>query len=238
MQILTSRNAGALNNAPIAKAIFDPKEAVSRFDDFFSQAASADTNLYNITIGSSTTVVHSATVSTGVWTLTSTSGADVQVNSWTPTVTLAGNRTVFFEAVVAVDTIASSGSAFIGLGSAVGSGTTPATCITTAGAMDGSASGVGFTITAATIRGVCGKAADIGTPVVITTAATAATYYRLGFRVEGLTKVTYFLNGVQIGTIETVAAIPTAVLFLDLAVKAATAAKALSIDNLLLAYDR
>ena len=237
MQILTSRNAGALNNAPIAKAMFDPKEAVSRFDDFFSQAASADTNLYNITIGTSTTVVHSATVSTGVWTLTSTSSADVQVNSWTPTVTLAGNRTVFFEAVVAVDTIASSGSAFIGLGSAVGSGTTPATCITTAGAMDGSASGVGFTITAAAIKGVCGKGADIGTPVTIATAV-AGTYYRLGFKVEGLTKVTYYLNGTQIGTIETVAAIPTAVLFIDLAVKAASAAKALSIDNLLLAYDR
>ena len=237
MQILTSRNAGALNNAPIAKAMFDPKEAVSRFDDFFSQAASADTNLYNITIGTSTTVVHSATVSTGVWTLTSTSSADVQVNSWTPTVTLAGNRTVFFEAVVAVDTIASSGAAFIGLGSAVGSGTTAATCITTAGAMDGSASGVGFTITAATIKGVCGKGADIGTPVTIATAV-AGTYYRLGFKVEGLTKVTYYLNGTQIGTIETVAAIPTAVLFIDLAVKAASAAKALSIDNLLLAYDR
>ena len=144
---------------------------------------------------------------------------------------------MYFEAVVAVDTIASSGSAFIGLGSAVGSGTTPATCITTAGAMDGSASGVGFTITAATIRGVCGKAADIGTPVTIATAV-AGTYYRLGFRVDGLNKVTYFLNGTQVGTIETTAAIPTANLYIDLAVKAATAAKALSIDNLVLAYDR
>jgi hypothetical protein len=237
MQILTSRSAGCLNNAPIADAIFDPKEAVYRFDDFFHQVASADTNLYNITIGASTTVLHSTSVTTGVWTLTSTSAADVQVNSWSPTVVLAGTRSVYFEAVVAVDTIASSGAAFIGLGSAAGSGTTPATCISTAGAMDGSASGVGFTITAAAIKGVCGKGADIGTPVTIATAV-AGTYYRLGFRVDGLNKVTYFLNGAQIGTIETTAAIPTANLYLDIAVKAATAAKALSIDNLVLAYDR
>lgn len=237
MQIITSRLAGAINNAPIADAIFDPKEAVWRFDDFFSEAASADTNLWNITIGSSTTVTHSTTVSTGVWNLLSTAAADVQVNSWTPTVTLAASRSVYFEASVAVSTIASSGAAFIGLGDRAGATTTPATCITSAGAMDGTNNGLGFTIAAATIRGVCGKGATIGTPVTVGTAV-ADTYYRLGLRVDGLNSVTYYLNGIEIGKITDTNAIPTAALYLDLAIKHDTAAKTLRVDNLMLAYDR
>jgi hypothetical protein len=237
MQILTTRLAGALNSAPIANAIFDSKSAVSRFDDFFTQVASGDTNLYNITIGSSTTVLHSTTLSTGVWNLLSTNAADVQVNSWSPMVTPAASRSVYFEANVAVDTIASSGSAFVGLGDVAGTGTTPATVITTAGAMDGTNNGVGFTITAATIRGVCGKGATIGTPVTVGTAV-AGTYYRLGMRIDGLDKVTYFLDGVQIGTITDTSAIPTQALYLDFAIKAATAAKTLRLDYYTLAYDR
>ena len=237
MQILTTRLSGALNNAPVANAIFDPKSAVYRFDDFFTQVASADTVLYNITIGASTTVLHSTSVSTGVWNILSTSAADVQVNSWTPTVTLAANRSVYFEASVAVDTIASSGAAFIGLGDRAGATTVPTTCIDTAGAMDGTNNGLGFTIAAATIRGVCGKGATVGTPVTIGTAV-AETYYRLGLRVDGLNSVTYYLNGVEIGKITNTNAIPTAALFLDLAIKAATAAKTLRVDNVFLSYDR
>ena len=237
MQILTSRLAGALNNAPIANAIFDPKSAVMRSDEFFTQVASADTNFYNITIGTSTTVTHSTTVSSGVWNLLSTSSADVQVNSWTPVVTLQAGRTFFFEATVAVSTIASSGAAFIGFGNVAGSGTSPATVVTTAGAMDGTNNGLGFTITAATIRGVCGKGATIGTPVTVGTAV-ADTYYRLGMRVDGLDKVTYYLNGVEVGTITSGSAIPTQALYQDFAIKADTAAKTLRLEHYVFAYDR
>ena len=237
MQILTTRLAGALNNAPVANAIFDPKSAVYRFDDFYTQVASADTVLYNITIGASTTVLHSTSVSTGVWNILSTASADVQVNSWTPTVTLAASRSVYFEASVAVDTIVSSGAAFSGLGDRAGATTVPTTCIDNAGAMDATNNGLGFTIAAATIRGVCGKGSTVGTPVTIGTAV-AETYYRLGLRVDGLNSVTYYLNGVEIGKITNTNAIPTAALFLDLAIKANAAAKTLRVDNLFLSYDR
>jgi len=237
MQILTTRLAGALNSAPIANAIFDPKSAVTRFDEFFTQCASADTNFYNITIGTSTTVTHSTTVSTGVWNLLSTSSADVQVNSWTPVVTLSAARTFFFEASVAVSTIASSGAAFIGFGDVAGTGTTPASVVTNAGVMDSTNNGLGFTITAAAISGVCGKGATIGTPVTVGTAV-AETYYRLGLRVDGLNSVTYYLNGIEVGKITNTNAIPTAALYQDFAIKAATAAKTLRLDNYVLAYDR
>jgi hypothetical protein len=237
MQILTKYKGGSLANAPVADAILDPKSAVHRFDDFFSEAASADTNFFNITIGTSTTVTHSTTVSTGVWNLLSTSSADVQVNSWTPTVTLAVGRKVYFEALVAVSTIASSGAAFIGFGDRAGSSTTAATCIDTAGAMDGTNNGIGFTIAAAAIRGVCGKGASVATPVSVGTAV-AETYYRLGMVIDGLDKVTYYLDGTEIGSVTDTAVVPTQALFLDIAIKAAAAAKTLRVDHITLAYTR
>jgi hypothetical protein len=238
MQILTTRNTGALNNAPVAKAIFDPKEAILLFDDFRTQIASADTDKWNITIGSSTTAVAPGiTNAGGVLTLTPTASVNVSVDTW-GIFQLAGSTNLYFEANVAVGTIAASGSVFIGLSSLQGAGTTPVPVITTAGAMDGTNSGVGFTITAATIRGVAGIGAAIGTPVVLSTAAVASTFYRLGMKIEGLNRVSFYLNGVFVGSIEGSAYIPTAVLYAAVCTSAVTAVKTVSVDHILIACDR
>ena len=238
MQILTTRNTGAMNNAPIADAIFDPKEAILVFDDFRTQIASADTANWNITIGTSTTAVAPGiTNAGGVLTLTPTATVNVSVDTW-GVFSLAGSTNMYFEASVAVGTIAASGSVFIGLSSLQGATTVPVPVITNAGAMDGTNSGVGFTITAATIRGVAGVAASIGTPVVLTTAAVANTFYRLGMKIEGLNRVSFYLNGNFAGSIEGSAFIPTAVLYGAICTNAVTAVKTVSVDHITIACDR
>lgn len=237
MQLITTRNSGAMNNAPIIESIFDPKESILLFDDFRGSIASADTANWNITIGTGTTVVAPGiTVAGGVVTLTPTASVEVSMDTW-GIFQLASSTNLYFEASVAVSTVAASGSVFIGLSSLQGATTTPVPVITTAGAMDGTNSGVGFTITTTAIKGVAGIGASIGTPVTVGTAA-ASTYYRLGMKIEGLSRVGFYLNGILQGTIEGSAYIPTAVLYAAVCSKTATAAKVTSVDYITICADR
>jgi hypothetical protein len=237
MQLITTRNSGAMNNAPIIESIFDPKESILLFDDFRSQIASADVPNWNVTIGASTTVAApGVTNAGGVVLLTPTASVDCSLDTW-GVFQLAGSTVLYFEASVAVSTIAASGSVFIGLSSLQGASTTSVPVITTAGAMDGTNSGVGFTITTTAIKGVAAIGAAIGTPVTVGTAA-ANTFYRLGMKIEGLSRVSFYLNGILQGSIEGSAYIPTAVLYAAVATKTATAAKATSVDYITICADR
>ena len=237
MQLITTRNTGAMSNAPIIESIFDPKESILLFDDFRSQIASADVANWNITIGSGTTAVAPGiTVQGGILTLTPTASVNVSVDTWS-VFQLAGGSNLYFEASVAVDTIAASGSVFIGLSSVAGASTTPVPCITTAGAMNGTNSGVGFTITAAAIKGVAAITTVIATPVTVGTAV-ANTYYRLGMKIEGLNRVSFYLNGVLQGTIEGSTYLPTSVLYAAVCTAAVTAVKTVSVDYITVCADR
>lgn len=224
MQILTKYKGGSLGNSPTADALLSPKDAVTLSREFFNNITATGVD-FTVTAG---TAARETGYATGVWGLV-TSGADGHAYSIAPVVQLAAGRTICYEAMVAVSTIAASGSSFIGLSNT--SGTVP---VTTGGAMDGTRDGIGFTFTTSAIAAVTGDGATV-TSAAIGTAA-ADTFVRLGFVVDGTSKVSFFLNGDLVATATT--GLSTDVMFETYATKYATANKKILVDYMHLSYTR
>lgn len=224
MQILTKYKGGALGNAQTADALLAPNEAVVLSREFFNNITATGVD-FTVTAG---TAARETTYATGVWGLV-TSAADGHAYSIAPVVQFAAGRKVCFEAMVAVSTIAASGSSFIGLSNT--SGTVP---VTTAGAMNGTQDGVGFTFTTTAIAAVTGDGATVTSTAVGT--AAADTFVRLGFVVDGTSKVTFYVNGIEVAT--ATSGISTDVMYETYATKYATANKKILVDWMHLAYNR
>jgi len=224
MQILTKYKGGSLANSPTADALLSPKDAVTLSREFFNNITATGVD-FTVTAG---TAAREATYDTGVWGLV-TSAADAHAYSIAPATKFAAGRKVFFEAYVAVSTIAASGSSFIGLSNT--SGTVP---VTTAGAMNGTQDGIGFTFTTTAIAAVTGDGVAVTSASVGT--AAADTFVRLGFVVDGVDKVTFFVDGVEVAT--ATSGISTDVMYETYATKYATANKKILVDWMHLAYTR
>lgn len=224
MQILTKYKGGSLGNAPVADALLAPREAVLLQREFFNNITATGVD-FTVTAG---TAARETTYATGVWGLV-TSAADGHAYSIAPVVQFAAGRKVCFEAMVAVSTIAASGSSFIGLSNT--SGTVP---VTTAGAMNGTQDGVGFTFTTTAIAAVTGDGVTVTSTAVGT--AAADTFVRLGFVVDGTSKVTFYVNGIEVAT--ATSGISTDVMYETYATKYATANKKILVDWMCLSYTR
>lgn len=224
MQILTKYSGGSLGNAPTADALFSPKDAVVLTREFFNNITATGVD-FTVTAG---TAARETGYATGVWGLV-TSAADAHAYSIAPATQVAAGRKIYFEALVAVSTIAASGSSFIGLSNT--SGTVP---VTTAGAMNGTQDGIGFTFTTSAIAAVTGDGATVTSAAVGT--AAADTFVRLGFVVDGTSKVTFYVNGNEVATATT--GISTDAMFETYATKYATANKKILVDYVHIAYTR
>ena len=224
MQILTKYKGGSLANAPTADALLSPKDAVVLSREFWQNITATGLD-FTVTAG---TAAREATYATGVWGLV-TSAADAHAYSIAPVVKFQAGRKVFFEAYVAVSIITASGSSFIGLSNT--SGTVP---VTTGGAMNGTQDGIGFTFTTSAIAAVTGDGATVTSAAVGT--AAADTFVRLGFVVDGIDKVTFYVDGVEVAT--ATSGISTDVMYETYATKYATANKKILVDWMHLAYSR
>ena len=233
-QAITNYLDGSLANAPVLGTLGQPAKNILFYDHMFNSSASADTAQWNETIGSSTTIVHSTTVSGGIWTITGTTGASVQMQSWAPLATIAAGRRVYIEARVSVSSIAANtGTFFIGLQDTAGTGTSPALPCTAAGVATTSPSaidvvGVGFAPSGAVLS-ICQNGSTTATAQTLATAA-ASTYYRVGIYIDGRSGVTFFLDGVKVGSTITGSSIPDAALFLDMTMSNGSTAKAANVD--------
>lgn len=224
MQILTKYKGGSLGNSPTADALLSPKEAVVLSREFWQNITATGLD-FTVTAG---TAARETSYATGVWGLV-TSAADGHAYSIAPVTQVAANRKIYFETSVAVDTIASSGASFVGLSNT--SGTVP---VTTAGAMNGTQDGIGFVFTTTAISAVTGDGATVTSTSVGTAAAN--TFVRLGFVVDGTSKVTFYVDGVEKATATT--GISTDVMYETYATKYATANKKILVDWTHLAYTR
>jgi len=217
-QGITTYNAGAVKDSARLSALLNPRDAVTKFDDFFSKVTA--TNLmWTVTAGTVTT----AAVESGVMTI-ATSTADAHVYSINPVVKATAGRTITFECYCKVSSIGTTGSAFVGLSDT--SGTLPVVAAT--GVFNGTQKGIGFVFTTSTVKGITGDGATI--PTAITGATTVAdTYVRIGFVVQGTTSCKFYVNGVYVG--EQTTGIPADVaLYETYGTKYATADKTLSLD--------
>lgn len=226
---------GALSHAAVTEAQRDPATAIVLHDHFMSSIASADTIFWNATIGTSFTVAHSTSVAGGVWTLTapaSGTGTGGQIQSWTPLVTPTDGTTFGFEARIKIDNLtAAYGAVFIGFQDVAGSSTTPALACTNAGVATTNIDVVGVAIkTDGTVVSVCQNGSTTGTVASLGTLV-ADTYYKIGFVVEGRSRVTYYINGVKVGTVTTAGAIPNEALYAEVGVYGgASGGKAANVD--------
>ena len=227
MQILTKYKGGSLGNAPVADALVSPKDAVVVFRDFITNTTATALDFTN----TNGTLAASGSYDSGVISLTGATAADYMLNSIAPVTQFKAGRKVFFETYVATTTIAASGSLFVGL-----SNTAATVPVTTAGAMNGTQKGIGFSITTSVIAAVTGDGATVSS-TSISTAATANGFVRLGFVVDGISKVTFFVNGISVG--EATTGISDSVLMFETyAVKYATALKPFLVDWTQISYQR
>lgn len=237
-QGITTYNGGALAGFPFLSAFADPARNLFVLDHFMGSTiaittSSTDTYQWNTTIDTGATTLLDAAVSGGTINILSAASKSAELNSWNPIATPAAGRRITFQARFKVSSVAvNTGCAYLGLTDTVGSGTTPAiACNVTTGVPTGTQDVVGFAIlpTSGSIVIVCGNGGVNNANTVIGTAV-AGTYYEVGFVVDGLSTVTYFLNGAQVGQVTTPANIPNSAQFIDMVVTAGSSVKTLTVD--------
>lgn len=223
-EFIGSYKAGAMGRARLMQALLLPYKARLWTDHFDSVVASVDTARWNVTCGSSATIVHSTTVSGGVWTMTapaSGTSTGCQLQTFTPLVTPAINKVSAWETRLKIDVLtANYGAVFFG-GQDVADTTLALPC-TSAGVATASIDVCGMAIKAdGTVVSVVQNGSTTGAVQTLGTLV-ADTYYQLGFEIRGTEKVVFYIDGVIVGEVTTSGAIPNEALYGDLGVLGGT----------------
>ena len=228
-QVITKYKGGSLNNAPIADALFSPKDAVQLYREFFAiPTASGET----YTLTAAPVLAADTTASTGVLSIASP-GTPVAFGVCTPVpvVIPAQNKSVYAEWYVAQAVTTASAAQFVGLSS---SGT--ASPVTAAGAMNGSISGAGFVFIGTEVRAVNAAGATVASSTLPITSSVKL-FHRLGLVINGTSSIDYYLNGQLITTARATTGIPIVALYESYS-SAATVATGCFVDWFQLAYQR
>lgn len=228
-QVITKYKGGSLNNAPIADALFSPKDAVQLYREFFAiPTASGET----YTLTGAPVLAPDTTLSTGVLSIASP-GTPIAfgVCSPVPLVTPAQNRNVYAEWYVAQAVTSASAAQFVGLSS---SGIVSP--VTSVGAMNGTQSGVGFVFIGTEVRAVNAAGATVASTTLPITSSVKL-FHRLGFVMNGVSSIDYYLNGQLMTTARATTGIPIVPLYESYST-AGTVATGCFVDWFQLAYQR